>query len=112
MSIGEFKAVFVAAIRAGPGSRRKAFDELENEYGDTFGRGADGFELYDHFLAWVRASGSEDAIKEYQRRFEGLCDQDLLRKEVIHADTAAVDQMTEAKEIRQKPGFFGRLFGR
>jgi len=60
----------VASIRAGPGSRRKAFDELENEHGYTFGRGADGFELYDHFLAWVRASGSEDAIKEYQRRFE------------------------------------------
>src|SRR5258708_35444251 len=101
VAMGNLRPFLGPSFRPARGSRRKAFDELESEYGDTFGRGADGFELYDHFLAWVRASGSEDAIKEYQRRFEGLCDHDLLRKEVIHADTAAVGQITIAQKIRQ-----------
>ena len=86
----EYKSNFIAAIRAGGDTRERAFQFFEQRLGPSF-KGPEGFKFYEDLLAIVREA-DEGAVKEYQKRFVPLLDQDLLKSQVMGAFKEALPE--------------------
>lgn len=86
----EYKSNFIAAIRAGGDTRERAFQFFEQRLGPSF-KGPEGFKFYEDLLAIVREA-DEGAVKEYQKRFVPLLDQDLLQSQVMTAFKEALPE--------------------
>lgn len=102
--MANWEATFVAALKAGAETRRRAFDFWEQEHGHRFGKGEAGMKLYEDLLAVVRKAGSEEAVKEYQNRFVPLLDQQLLGQNVMGAFLASLDERMEALHEKVRKG--------
>jgi hypothetical protein len=90
MTNAEYKSNFIAAIRAGGETRERAFQFFEERLGPSF-KGPEGFKFYEDLLAIVREA-DEGVVKEYQKRFVPLLDQNLLQSEVMTAFKEALPE--------------------
>jgi hypothetical protein len=120
-----FEKDFIKAVREGGETRRRAFDFWEERHGKRFGEGEKGYKFYCDLLEVVRKAGDPEAVKEYQKRFVPLCDQEFVGKLVMGTFTQALDkrvneldeaERAELEELRRKQneakkGFFRKLFG-
>jgi hypothetical protein len=73
------EALFVGAM-AHPVRRRIAFNVVERNCRERFAEGDDGIRLYFHLLGRVRSAGVDEAVKEFENRFEPMLDQERLKE--------------------------------
>jgi hypothetical protein len=73
------RQLFIAAMRE-PLHRTIAFDVVDRNCRRRFPRGADGVRLYLSLLSDVRSANVPEAVEEFRRRFESMCDQDLMQE--------------------------------
>jgi len=62
---------------ADPVRRRIAFNVVERNCRDRFAEGEDGIKLYLHLRGHVRSSAVDEAVMEFEHRFEPMLDQEL-----------------------------------
>jgi hypothetical protein len=79
------RALFIGAM-ANPLRRRIAFNVVERNCRERFAEGEDGIRLYLHLLGYVRSSNVDEAVDEFQHRFEPMLDQEVLEM-LARADT-------------------------
>jgi hypothetical protein len=110
---------WICNIRAG--NRRIVFGLWEKEYATELADGEIGWQRYLYLLEIVKAAKTPEVLKEFQKRFAAMLDQELLRDK----DVIMFGELLEmpAKELKPvciedraehvaKRGFFARLFGR
>jgi hypothetical protein len=70
------RSLFIDAM-AHPLRRRIAFNVVERNCRDRFAQGEDGIRLYLHLRGYVQSAAVDEAVAEFERRFEPMLDQEL-----------------------------------
>src|SRR5262245_12179453 len=70
------RSLFIDAM-ADPLRRRIAFNVVERNCRERFAEGEDGIRLFLHLRGYVRSSAVDEAVAEFERRFEPMLDQEL-----------------------------------
>src|SRR5580698_4028672 len=97
-------AEWAEGIRKGGRTRELVYEFWTEENRNKLGNGQAGIALYEELLAIVRRSGSEEAVKEFQKRFVPMLDQKLLQRQVMSAFTGALDDRIEVLHDRIRKG--------
>jgi hypothetical protein len=69
------RSLFIEAM-ADPIRRRVAFNVVERNCHERFAEGDAGITLYLRLRGYVRASAVDEAVTEFERRFEPMLDQE------------------------------------
>jgi hypothetical protein len=110
---------WVCNIRAG--NRRIVFSLWEQEYAAQLANGETGWQRYLQLLEIVKAAETPEALKEFQKRFAPMLDQESPQdKNVILFGEPLEKPEKEMKPVCPedraehvvKRGFFARLFGK
>jgi hypothetical protein len=70
------RSLFIDAM-ADPLRRRVAFNVVERNCRDRFAQGEDGIRLYLHLRGYVQSAAVDEAVAEFEHRFEPMLDQQL-----------------------------------
>ena len=70
------RALFIEAM-ADPLRRGIAFDVVERNCRERFAEGEDGIRLYLHLRGYVQSAAVDEAVAEFEHRFEPMLDQEL-----------------------------------
>jgi hypothetical protein len=73
------RALFIDAM-SDPLRRRITFNVVERNCRERFAKGEDGIKLYLHLRGYVRSSAVDEAVAEFEHRFEPMLDQELWKK--------------------------------
>jgi hypothetical protein len=57
--------------------RHIAFNVVERNCRERFGKGEDGISLYLHLRGYVQSAAVDEAVAEFKHRFEPMLDQEL-----------------------------------
>jgi hypothetical protein len=69
------RSLFIEAM-TDPLRRRIAFNVVERNCRERFAEGEDGIMLYLRLLSYVQASAVDEAVAEFEHRFEPMLDQE------------------------------------
>jgi hypothetical protein len=92
----DFKAAFLAAIRAGGSERERAFSFFEVKLADSF-KGEPGIQFYEDFISLVQEADPA-ALPEARERFFPLIEEKLFNEKVLKTFTEALHEKVEEKE--------------
>jgi hypothetical protein len=88
----EHRDAFMETLRVGQEMRKRIFDTLEERYGQDFGSGRVGRNLYDALHSAVRDAAVPGAAKEFENRFLPLVNGQRLRGKAQLGPTEMTDQ--------------------
>jgi hypothetical protein len=88
----EHRDAFMETLRAGQDMRKRVFDTLEERYGQDFGSGRVGRNLYDALHSAVHDAAVPGAAEEFENRFLPLLNGQRLRGKAQLDPTELTDQ--------------------